>query len=286
MSVMLSEQKNTPARDESMHQYLQDICQFPRLTQEEERALAMRCAHGDENAIRQMVNANLRLVVSVAKEYANRGSPMLDLIQEGSIGLLAAAKRFDYTRNYRFSTYAMEWIRQGIQRYLLEHEGMIRIPRHTAELMRKLRQSERTLTAQLERQPTDEELAEYCQMPLEKVRKLQELLPQVCSLDAPAGEQDSALQLLLEDLQAPEPQQELVRQSLRDALDALMTQLNDRQRLVLRLRFGMEDGECHSFEKIGERLEVSKERARQIEKQALDKLKLLGEDLGLEDFLE
>lgn len=286
MSLVLSEQTKASAGDESLRQYLQDIRQYPRLTPEEEKALAMGCAQGDREAIRQMVNANLRLVVSVAKEYANRGHPLLDLIQEGSIGLLAAAKRFDYTLDYRFSTYATKWIRQGIQRYLLEQDGLIRVPRHTAELMRKLRQSQRTLTAELEREPTNEELAIHSQMSVEKVEKLQELLPQVRSLDAPASEQDGALQQLLGDLQAPEPQQELVRRSLRDTLDALMKQLDERQRLVLRLRFGMEDGACHTFESIGARLEVSKERARQIEKQALEKLKQLGADLGLEDFLE
>ena len=286
MSLALSEQKKPTLADEGLHQYLKDIRQYPQLTPQEEKMLAKRCAEGDSEAIRQMVNANLRLVVSVAKEYVGRGHPLLDLIQEGSIGLLAAAKGFDYTLDYRFSTYATKWIRQGIHRYLLEQEWLIRVPRHTAELMRQLRKTQRSLSAELERLPTDEELAQHCGMQAEKVKQLQERMPQIWSLDAPAGEQDATLQQLLGDLQATQPQQELVRRSLCATLDALMDQLTDRQRLVLRLRFGMEDGICHSFEQVGTHLGVSKERARQIEKQALEKLKLLGADLGLEDFLE
>ena len=286
MSFVLSEQKGISGTDDSLQQYLQDIRQYPRLTPQQEKTLAKRCAQGDHEAIRQMVNANLPLVVSVAKEYAGRGHSLLDLIQEGSIGLLAAAKGFDYTLDYRFSTYATKWIRQGIQHYLLEQEWLIRVPRHTAEQMRQLRKTRRELAAELGRQPTDEELARRCAMPVDKVKTLQERMPQILSLDAPAGEQDNTLQKLLCDLQATQPHQELVRRSLCATLDALMDQLDERQRLVLRLRFGMEDGVCHSFEQIGTRLAVSKERARQIEKQALDKLKQLGADLGLEDFLE
>ena len=286
MSLALSEQKKPTLADEGLHQYLKDIRQYPQLTPQEEKELAKRCAEGDSEAIRQMVNANLRLVVSVAKEYVGRGHPLLDLIQEGSIGLLAAAKGFDYTLDYRFSTYATKWIRQGIHRYLLEQEWLIRVPRHTAEQMRQLRKTQRSLSAELERLPTDEELAQRCGMQAGKVKQLQERMPQIWSLDAPAGEQDAALQQLLGDLQATQPHQELVRSSLCATLDALMDQLTDRQRLVLRLRFGMEDGICHSFEQVGTHLGVSKERARQIEKQALEKLKLLGADLGLEDFLE
>ena len=286
MSLMLSEQKHMQPADVGLQQYLQDIRQYPRLTPQEEKDLAMRCARGDSEAIRQMVNANLRLVVSVAKEYAGRGHSLLDLIQEGSIGLLAAAKGFDYTLGYRFSTYATKWIRQGIQHYLLEHEWLIRVPRHTAELMNNLRKAQKELTVQLQRQPADEELASCCGIQAEKVKQLRERMPQIWSLDAPTGEGDDTLQQLLSDLQAAQPQQELVRKSLHDTLSALMDQLTDRQRLVLRLRFGMEDGICHSYERIGAVLDVSKERARQIEKQALEKLKLLGADLGLEDFLE
>lgn len=286
MSLLLSQQNMDATADEGLYQYLQDIRQYPRLTPEEEKILAKRCAEGDSQAIRQMVNANLRLVVSVAKEYANRGHPLLDLIQEGSIGLLSAAKGFDYTLDYRFSTYATKWIRQGIQRYLQEQEWMIRVPRHTADMMRKLRKAQNALMTELDRQPTWEELAEHCGIGEEKVKQLLEWIPQVSSLDAPAGESADELQQMLHDAQTVQPYQELVKKSLRTTLDALMDQLTDRQQLVLRLRFGMEDGVCYRFEQIGNRLEISKERARQIEKQALEKLKMLGADLGLEDFLE
>ena len=286
MSLMLTEQNHTSTGDAGLQQYLQDIRQYPRLTPQEEKDLAMRCSRGDSEAIRQMVNANLRLVVSVAKEYANRGHPLLDLIQEGSIGLLAAAKGFDYTLGNRFSTYATKWIRHGIRQYLLEQEWLIRVPRHTAELMNKLQKAQKELTAQLQRDPTEEELASHTDLPVEKVMQLREWTPQIWSLDAPAGEHEDTFRQLLEDMQATQPQQELVRKSLHDTLDALMDQLTDRQRLVLRLRFGIEDGTCHSFEQISAVLGVSKERARQIEKQALEQLKQLGADLGLEDFLE
>ena len=283
MSEVLSEQTNI---SDSLTLYLRDIRQYPQLTPEAERALAMQCARGDQDAIRQMVNANLRLVVSVAKEYANRGHSLMDLIQEGSIGLLDAAERFDYTLGYRFSTYATKWIRQGIQHYLLEQEYLIRIPRHTAELIRTLRKAQRTLTAQLERQPTDEELADHCGMSVEKVKKLQESVPKISSIDATAGEQDSAVRQLLGDLQAVQPHQELVRKSLCSTLDGLMAQLTDRQRLALRLRFGMEDDVCHTFDSIAQQLNVSKQRAREIVQQALEKMKQVGADLGLEDCLE
>ena len=268
--------------ENGMDRYLQEIRSYPRLTPEQERDLAMACAAGDEDAICQMVNANLRLVVSVAREYAGRGIPLLDLIQEGSIGLLAAAKRFDYTLEYRFSTYATKWIRQGIQRYMLEQEGLIRLPVYTAEQLRKLRTSRSRLTALLEREPTVEELAEHSGLGEEKVLKLLQL-PQIFSLDAPS---EDGLLLMLEDLQAPEPQQALIRRELKKTLDGQMEQLTPRQQQVLRLRFGMEDGVCHSFEKIGDKLEISKERARQIEHEAIAKLKKLGADLGLEDFMQ
>ena len=273
--------------EEDMSQYLQEIRRFPLLSAEEERTLAMACKQGDENAIRQMVNSNLRLVVSVAKEYAGRGVPLLDLIQEGSIGLLVAAKKFDYTLENRFSTYATKWIRQGVTRCLMNHTQLIRVPVHTAEKMRKVLLAKRELLQKLEQEPTLEEIAQHCDMPVDKVRQLLQMNPEICSLDAPAGEaEDATLGVLLEDVFSPQPQEELVRQELKRTMDELLSMLTDRQQMVLRLHFGMEDGICYSLEQISIRFGVSKERVRQIERQAMDRLQKLGAGLGLEDFLE
>ena len=276
-----------PKDEDDIRQYLREIRQIPRLTPEEERELARRCAQGDEEAIRKMVNANLRLVVSVAKEYSGRGVPLMDLIQEGSIGLLAAARKFDYTRDLRFSTYATKWIRQGVTRCLLNHGGAIRVPVHTAERMRKVQAAQAVLRQEQGTEPTAEEIAARVDMPREKVAELLQLSPDVCSLDVPVGDEDkSSFGNLIEDLEAPQPQEELVRKELNDAIDRLLSNLTARQQTILRLHFGMEDGVCHSLEEIGQKLGISKERVRQVEKQAMDKLQAMGTSMGLEDFLE
>ena len=271
--------------EEDMYQYLREIRRYPRLSAEQERELARRCAAGDEDAIRQMVNSNLRLVVSVAREYAGRGVPLMDLIQEGSIGLLAAAKKYDYTLDYRFSTYATKWIRQGIGRCLHHHGALIRVPAHTAERIRKVQQTRAALLLENGEEPTPARIAAHCDIPEDKVIGLLQQNPQICSLDAPVGDEDGTLGILLEDLNARKPYEELVHEELAQTMESLMAALNDRQRQILRMHFGLEDGHCHSLEEIGGMLGISKERARQIEKQAMEKLQKLGADMGLEDFL-
>ena len=280
--------ENSPvsAGEDDVRQYLNEIRRYPRLTPEEERELAKRCAQGDESAIRQMVNSNLRLVVSIAREYAGRGVALMDLIQEGSIGLLVAARKFDYTKDYRFSTYATKWIRQGVTRCLMNHGSTIRVPLHTAERMRKIEAVRTSLRQELGEELTAAQIAEKCGLPEEKVAELTQLTPDICSLDVPMGDDDgTALQSLLEDAQAPQPYEEVVRGELDKTMDQLLGSLNERQQQILRLHFGMEDGHCYSLEEIGKKLGISKERVRQIERQAMDKLQKMGAGLGLEDFL-
>ena len=284
--MTLDLERTLSAGEDDVRQYLQEIRRYPRLTPEEERDLARRCAQGDELAIRRMVDSNLRLVVSVAREYAGRGVPLMDLVQEGSIGLLVAAKKYDYTLEYRFSTYATKWIRQGITRALLSHD-LIRVPAHTAEKIRKIQAAEKQLIQETGTQPKPEQIAQRCGLPADKVEKLMLLAPQICSLEAPTGDgDDGTLGKLLENAQAEQPYEALVREELTQIMDSLLQTLNERQRYVLRLRFGMEDGVCYSLEQIGNLLGVSKERARQLEKQAVDKLQTAAKDMGLEDFLE
>ncbi len=288
MTELLEKQAEAPvsAGEDDMRQFLREIREFPRLSAEEERGLARRCAEGDEDAIRHMVNSNLRLVVSIAREYAGRGVALLDLIQEGSIGLLVAARKFDYTLDYRFSTYATKWIRQGVTRCLLNHGSVIRVPLHTAERMRKVEATRAALRQENGEEPTAAEIAQKSGIPEAKVTELMQLTPEVCSLDIPTGDGDEgALRSLVEDVQAPQPYEELVRRELEHTMGQLLATLNDRQQQILRLHFGMEDGTCYSLEEIGKMLGISKERVRQIERQAMDKLQKNGASLGLEDFL-
>ena len=284
MTTLLEKQ---PPAEEELSQFLREIRSIPRLTEEEERLLARRCAQGDEDAIRQMVNTNLRLVVSVAREYAGRGISLMDLIQEGSIGLLTAARKFDHTLNYRFSTYATKWIRQGISRYLMNHTGLIRVPEHTAQWIRRIQTTAAELRLENAEEPTPEEIGEKLNISPEKVAQLLQLSPEICSLDLPVGsEEGSTLAALIEDPLTAQPQEELVRRELEHTMETLLGALDQRQQQILRLHFGMNDGICHSLEEIGKQLGISKERARQLERQAMEKLQKMGASMGLEDFLE
>lgn len=287
MTQALLEKENTAVQEGEAAQFLREVRRYPLLTAEQELEIAKGCARGDEEAIRTMVNCNLRLVVSVAREYAGRGVPLLDLIQEGSIGLLSAAKNFDHTQQCRFSTYATKWIRQGVNRCVLNHAGVIRVPLHTMEKIRKVLAVKAALLQQTGCEPTPEQIAQRSGLTEDKVAQLMELVPQVCSLDTPTGENgEDTLQVLLENAQASQPQEELVRRELRHTLEHLLGMLTQRQQQILRLHFGMEDGTCHSLQEIAAMLGISKERTRQVERQAIDKLQKLGASLGLEEFLE
>ena len=285
--MMLLEAEVLSTGGEDVRQYLSEIRRFPMLTAQQERETAMRCAEGDPEAIRAMVSSNLRLVVSVAREYAGRGVPLLDLIQEGSIGLIVAAKKFDYTRDTRFSTYATKWIRQRMGLCLNEDSGVIRVPAYTAERLKKLAAETAAFRAEEGRDPTPAELSSRTGFAEEKVQELLRLAPEVTSLDTPVGERgEDTLGTLLPGDGSTEPQAELIRRELKTLLDGLMTHLTDRQRTILRLHFGMEDGVCRSLSQIAQMLDISKERVRQIERQAMDKLQKMGAGFGLEEFLE
>ena len=273
--------------EDGVYQYLNEIRGIPLLTQEEERDLAKRCAVGDEDAIRKMVQSNLRLVVYIAKEYAGRGVSLMDLIQEGSIGLLAAARKFDYTKDFRFSTYATKWIRQGVTRCLMNNSGVIRVPLHTAERIRKLQAVKNAMKQENGEEPDTQALADRLGISADKVEELLNLAPDVCSLDALTGDSDSStLGSLTEDMEAVHPHEELVHQELEQTMQKMLSSLSDRQQQILRMHFGLDGEKEHSLEEIGKTLGISKERARQIERQAMDKLQKMGTSLGLEDFLE
>jgi len=286
MTQAIAEEVDTPLSEDDTAQYLKDIRRYPLLTPEQELEVAKGCARGDEEAIRTMVNSNLRLVVYIAKEYVGKGVPLLDLIQEGSIGLLSAAKKFDHTRECRFAHYASQWIHQGCYRGVLKHSSLIRVPLHTLEKMRKILAVKAALMQESGEEPSIEELAARCEMTAEKVSELLEQLPQVGSIDIPTGENgDDTLQSLLKNAQAPQPEESLVREELKHIMEGLLQKLTDRQQQILRLRFGMEDGVCYSLQQVAQRIGLSKERTRQIESQAIDKLKKLSAGLGLEGFL-
>lgn len=273
--------------DEDVRQYIKEIRRYPLLTPEQELELAKGCAAGEPEALRLMVSSNLRLVVAIAREYAGRGVPLLDLIQEGSIGLIGAARGFDYTEGVRFSAYASRSIRNRIAKSLTSDSGVIRVTAYGADQQRRLERVRKQFLVEFGREPDVRELSAETGIPESKVEQLLCQSPEVCSLDAAVDEDgDTAMGMLLPGGEELEPQAVLIRQEMKGLLDALLSQLTERQQRILRLRYGMEDGICHTREEIGGFEGLSRERVRQIEHQAIRRLNRLGAELGLEDFLE
>ena len=277
---------DTFSTDDPVRMYLKEIGKIPLLTPEEETELAKRMADGDEEAKRRMAEANLRLVVSIAKRYVGRGLLFLDLIQEGNLGLIKAVEKFDYTKGYKFSTYATWWIRQAITRAIADQARTIRIPVHMVETINKVIRVSRQLLQELGHEPTPEEIAKEMQMPVDKVRDILKIAQEPVSLETPIGEEeDSHLGDFIPDEEASEPSEaasfSLLREQLMDVLDTL----TPREKKVLELRFGLVDGRTRTLEEVGKEFNVTRERIRQIEAKALRKLRHPSRSKKLRDFL-
>lgn len=268
--------------------YLKEIGTVELLNHEEEIVLAKRILEGDEEAKKRLAAANLRLVVSIAKRYVGRGMLFLDLIQEGNMGLIKAVEKFDYTKGFKFSTYATWWIRQAITRAIADQARTIRIPVHMVETINKLTRIQRQLIQELGREPTAEEIADHMDgMTPEKVREIQKISLEPVSLETPIGEEDdSHLGDFIEDEQAMSPDDYAANELLKDELNEVLLELTDREEKVLRLRFGLDDGRTRTLEEVGKEFNVTRERIRQIEAKALRKLKHPSRSKRLKDFLD
>ncbi|HEY8531309.1 MAG TPA: RNA polymerase sigma factor RpoD [Limnochorda sp.] len=278
---------DTVGLDDPVRMYLKEIGRVPLLTAEEEVELAKRIEQGDEEAKRKLAEANLRLVVSIAKRYVGRGMPLLDLIQEGNLGLIKAVEKFEYRKGFKFSTYATWWIRQAITRAIADQARTIRIPVHMVETINKLMRVSRSLLQELGREPTAEEIAERMGMPPERVREIQKMAQEPVSLETPIGEEeDSHLGDFIEDSEAPAPAEAASFTMLREQLEGVLDTLTPREEKVLRLRFGLDDGRARTLEEVGQVFGVTRERIRQIEAKALRKLRHPSRSKKLKDFLE
>ena len=272
--------------DDPVRMYLKEIGKVSLLTAEAEVELAKRMAGGDKEAKRQMAEANLRLVVSIAKRYVGRGMLFLDLIQEGNLGLIKAVEKFDYTKGYKFSTYATWWIRQAITRAIADQARTIRIPVHMVETINKVMRISRQLLQELGHDPTPEEIAEDMGLPVEKVREILKIAQEPVSLETPIGEEeDSHLGDFIPDEDASEPSEAASFTLLKEQLSEVLNTLTPREEKVLRLRFGIEDGRTRTLEEVGKEFNVTRERIRQIEAKALRKLRHPSRSKKLRDFL-
>ena len=275
------------AIDDPVKVYLKEIGRVPLLTPEEEIDLAMRIADDDTRAKQRLAEANLRLVVSIAKRYVGRGMQFLDLIQEGNLGLLKAVDKFDYGKGYKFSTYATWWIRQAITRAIADQARTIRIPVHMVETINKVLRVSRQLLQELGREPTDEEIAKEMNLPVEKVREILKIAQEPVSLEMPIGEEeDSHLGDFIADDNAPAPQEAASYSMLREQLLEVLHTLTPREENVLKLRFGLEDGRPKTLEEVGKVFNITRERIRQIEAKALRKLRHPSRSKRLKDYLE
>ena len=273
--------------DDPVRMYLKEIGRVPLLTAEEEVALAKRMEAGDEEAQKRLAEANLRLVVSIAKRYVGRGMLFLDLIQEGNLGLIKAVEKFDYNKGYKFSTYATWWIRQAITRAIADQARTIRIPVHMVETINKLIRVSRQLLQQLGREPTPEEIAKEMEIGVDRVREIMKIAQEPVSLETPIGEEeDSHLGDFIEDQDAPAPADAASFMLLKEQLEDVLDTLTPREEKVLRLRFGLDDGRARTLEEVGQNFGVTRERIRQIEAKALRKLRHPSRSRKLKDFLD
>ena len=272
--------------DDPVRMYLREIGRIPLLTYEQELELAKRILDGDETAKQELAESNLRLVVSIAKKYVGRGMLFLDLIQEGNMGLIKAVEKFDYTKGFKFSTYATWWIRQAITRAIADQARTIRIPVHMVETINKLIRTSRHLLQQLGREPTPEEIAEEMEIPVEKVMEIQKIAQDPVSLETPIGEEDdSHLGDFIQDDDSPAPHDSAAYTLLKEQLEEVMNTLTPREAKVLKLRFGLEDGKARTLEEVGREFEVTRERIRQIEAKALRKLRHPSRSKKLRDYM-
>lgn len=272
--------------NDPVRMYLKEIGKIPLLTSEEEMEVAKRLAEGDESAHNTMVEANLRLVVSIAKRYVGRGLPFLDLIQEGNLGLIKAVGKFDYTKGYKFSTYATWWIRQAISRAIADHARTIRIPVHMVETINRVSRASHELVQDLGREPTSTEIAKRLNLSTEKVEEIMRVAQEPVSLETPVGEEDdSHLGDFIQDEDASEPADAATYAMLREQLAGVLKTLTPREEKVLCLRYGLTDGRMHTLEEVGDEFEVTRERIRQIEAKALRKLRHPSRSKILKDFL-
>jgi len=272
--------------DDSVRLYLREIGRVPLLTADQEIELAKRIAKGDKAAKDAMVEANLRLVVSIAKKYIGRGLDLLDLIQEGSSGLLRAVEKFDYTKGFKFSTYATWWIRQAITRAIADQARTIRIPVHMVETINKLIRTHRRLTQELGREPLPEEIAAEMELDVEKVNHILKIKQDIVSLESPVGDDgDSSLSEFIEDEDNMTPPEIAANQLLKEQVADVLALLTPREQKILRMRFGLEDGRGHTLEEVGLEFGVTRERIRQIEAKALTKLRKHRESKKLKDYL-